>query len=128
MNITYKHCVCSVSRAVTKGLLLHLGCDVTSVSSSSECLQAMSSSQKHKLVFVDVCMAGADGYEVAVQVHQRFTKRPLIVALTGNADKGTRENCMRSGMDGVILKPVSLDKMKCVVSDLLEHRMVFDGI
>ncbi|PKI74504.1 hypothetical protein CRG98_005124, partial [Punica granatum] len=118
-----------VSRAVTKGLLLHLGCDVTTVSSSSECLHAVSEEQK--VVFMDICLPGMDGYEVAVQIRERFAKRherPLIVALTGHVDKMTKENCMRVGMDGVILKPVSLDKMRTVLSDLLKHRVSFEAI
>ncbi|OWM81937.1 hypothetical protein CDL15_Pgr007976 [Punica granatum] len=119
----------SVSRAVTKGLLLHLGCDVTTVSSSSECLHAVSEEQK--VVFMDICLPGMDGYEVVVQIRERFAKRherPLIVALTGHVDKMTKENCMRVGMDGVILKPVSLDKMRTVLSDLLKHRVSFEAI
>ncbi|KAF2294838.1 hypothetical protein GH714_021308 [Hevea brasiliensis] len=116
-----------VSRMVTKGLLVHLGCDVTTVSSSDECLRVVS--LDHKVVFMDVCMP--DGFEVAIRIHERFTKRherPLIVALTGNANKVTKENCMKVGMDGVILKPVSVDKMRGVLSDLLEHRVLFEAM
>ncbi|KAK6230887.1 hypothetical protein QUC31_002405 [Theobroma cacao] len=118
-----------VSRMVTKGLLVHLGFEVTMVSSSDECLHVVS--HEHKVVLMDVCVPGMDGYEIAVQIHEKFTKsheRPLIVALTGNTDKVTKENCMRVGMDGVILKPVSLDKMRSVLSDLLEHRVLFEAI
>ncbi|KAG4213219.1 hypothetical protein ERO13_A01G041500v2 [Gossypium hirsutum] len=118
-----------VSRMVTKGLLVHLGCDVTMVSSSEECLHVVS--HEHKVVFMDVCVPGMDGYEVAIRINEKFTKRherPIIVALTGNTDKVTKENCMRVGMDGVILKPVSLDKMRSVLTDLLEHRVLFEAI
>ncbi|KAB2043697.1 hypothetical protein ES319_D01G035900v1 [Gossypium barbadense] len=118
-----------VSRMVTKGLLVHLGCDVTMVSSSEECLRVVS--HEHKVVFMDVCVPGMDGYEVAIRINEKFTKRherPVIVALTGNTDKVTKENCMRVGMDGIILKPVSLDKMRSVLSDLLEHRVLFEAI
>ncbi|KAE8706136.1 Ethylene receptor [Hibiscus syriacus] len=118
-----------VSRKVTKGLLVHLGCDVTMVSSSEECLRVVSN--EHKVVFMDFCTPGMDGYEIAIRMHEKFTKRherPIIVALTGNTDKVTKESCMRVGMDGVILKPVSLDKMRSVLSDLLEHRVLFEAI
>ncbi|EEF29137.1 ethylene receptor [Ricinus communis] len=116
-----------VSRMVTKGLLVHLGCDVTTVGSSDECLRVVS--QDHKVVFMDVCVL--DGFEVAIRMHEKFTKRherPLIVALTGNTNKVTKENCMRVGMDGVILKPVSVEKMRAVLSDLLEHRVLFEAM
>ena len=117
-----------VSRTVTKGLLIHLGCDVTTVSSSEECLRVVS--PEYKVVFMDVC-TGLDGYELAIRIHEKFTKRqdrPLIVALTGNANKVTKENCMRVGMDGLVLKPVSVDKMRGVLSQLLEHRVLFETI
>lgn len=119
----------SVSRSVTKGLLLHLGCDVMTVSSVEECFRAVS--QDHQVVFMDVCVPGIDGYEVAVHIHEKFMRRherPLIVALTGNTDNLTKDNCKRVGMDGVILKPVSLEKMRSVLSDLLEHRVLFESM
>lgn len=113
---------------VTKGLLTHLGCDVTTVGSRDECLRVVT--QEHKVVFMDVSMAGIDCYEVAVVIHESFGKRhgrPLIVALTGNTDRVTKENCMRVGMDGVILKPVSVDKMRSVLSELLEHGVFLES-
>ena len=114
---------------MTRGLLIHLGCDVTAVASSEECLLIVSG--EFKVVFLDVCIPGADGYEVAVQIRKRFSKRherPLIVAITGSSDRITRDNCLRVGMDGFILKPVSVDKMRNVLSDLLEGRTVFEGL
>ncbi|MED6172273.1 mitochondrial 2-enoyl thioester reductase [Stylosanthes scabra] len=117
-----------VNRSVTKGLLLHLGCDVTTAGSSEECLRIIS--PEHRMVFMDVC-TGLDGYELAIRIQEKFKKRqdrPLIVALTGNTNKVTKENCMRVGMDGLILKPVSVDKMRGVLSELLEHRVLFEAI
>ncbi|KAK2971611.1 hypothetical protein RJ640_026738 [Escallonia rubra] len=117
-----------VSRSVTKGLLVHLGCDVMTVSSEDECLRAIT--QEHQVVFMDICISGVDGYEIAVRIHEMFSKcheRPLIVALTGNTDRVTKEHCLRVGMDGVILKPVSVDKMRIVLSELLEHRVLFEA-
>ncbi|KAL5558446.1 hypothetical protein UlMin_034657 [Ulmus minor] len=115
-----------VSRSVTKGLLMHLGCDVTTVGSSEECLRAVS--LEHRVVFIDVCL---EGYEIAGHLQERFLKRhdrPLIVALTGNTDKATKDNCIRFGMDGVLLKPVSVDKMRAALSELLEHRVLHEAM
>ncbi|KAH6835088.1 Signal transduction histidine kinase [Perilla frutescens var. hirtella] len=112
----------SVGRMVTKGLLVHLGCDVFAVASGDECVRAVTS--EHKVVFLDVSMAAVDSFEVAIRIREKFSKRsdrPIIVALTGNTDRTIKENCRKVGMDGVILKPVSVDKMRSVVSDLLEH-------
>ncbi|XP_058729455.1 ethylene receptor-like [Vicia villosa] len=117
-----------VSRSATKGLLMHLGCDVTTVGSSEECLRVVS--QEHKVVFMDVC-TGLDGNELAVRIQEKFANRqdrPLIVVLTGNTNKWTKENCMRAGVNGLVLKPVSVEKMKGVLTELLERRFVFETV
>uniref|UniRef100_A0A5B6ZDI1 Ethylene receptor n=1 Tax=Davidia involucrata TaxID=16924 RepID=A0A5B6ZDI1_DAVIN len=117
-----------VSRTVTKGLLVQLGCDVTTVSSGDECLLIVS--QEHKVVFMDISIPDIGGYEVVGHIREKFTnhhERPLIVALTGNTDRVTKENCLRLGMDGVILKPVSVDKMRSVLSELLEHQVLYEA-
>ncbi|KAF6141282.1 hypothetical protein GIB67_024366 [Kingdonia uniflora] len=104
-----------VSRMATKGLLVHLGCDVTAAGSSEECLRIFS--HEHKVVFTDVGISGMDGYEVVSVLQDRFSarhQRPLITILTANTDRATKDNCLRVGMDGVVLKPVSLEKMRSV--------------
>eukprot|EP01018_Ginkgo_biloba_P018087 Gb_28304 [translate_table: standard] len=121
-----------VNRMVTRGLLIRLGCDVIVASSGRECLQVISqATQNIKVILLDVCMPDMDGYEVAVRIQQMFPvrhERPLLVALTGNTDRATRENCLRLGMDGVILKPISLEKMRSVLAKLLDCGFLHDSI
>jgi len=117
---------------VTRSLLARLGCDVTVVNSGHECLQSMSQAGKNfKVLFLDVCMPGMDGYEVAIRIQEMFPnrhERPLLVALTGSTDKATKEKCLKVGMDGVLLKPVSLEKMRSVLVDLSEHGSLCESI
>ncbi|KAF6176865.1 hypothetical protein GIB67_026552, partial [Kingdonia uniflora] len=85
-------------KMASKGLV-HLGCDLTTAGSSEECI------------------SGMDDYEVVSVLQDRFSarhQRPLITALTANIDMATKDNCLRVGMDGVVLKPVSLEKMRSV--------------
>ncbi|XVF79302.1 hypothetical protein PTKIN_Ptkin14bG0210600 [Pterospermum kingtungense] len=114
-----------VSRMVTLGLLVHLGCDVTMVSSSDEFLHVVS--HERNLVLMDVCVPGTSNYEIVIRILGKFTKRHERPLIAGNTDKVTKEKCMRVGMDGVILKPVSLDKMRSVLSDLLEQQVLFEN-
>ncbi|KAF6169070.1 hypothetical protein GIB67_038567 [Kingdonia uniflora] len=96
--------------------------DVTAVGSSEECLRIFS--HEHKVVFTDVGISGMDGYEVVYVLQDRFLvrlQRPLITALTTNTDKATKDNCLRVGMDGVVLKPVLVEKMRSVLSVLLQN-------
>lgn len=116
---------------VTRGLLIRLGCDVTVVSSGRDCLQAISQpGQIFRVLLLDVCMPDMDGYEVAVRIQEKFARheRPLLVALTANTDRATRERCMNLGMDGVVLKPISLDKMRVVLTELLERGSLVDSL
>lgn len=111
---------------VTKELLVHLGCEVTTVSTSEECLRVVS--HDHQVVFLDVCVPGIDGYELAANIREKFARRlekPLIVALTGDTDEVTKENCARAGINGVIMKPVSVDKIRSILAELLEHRVPY---
>lgn len=106
---------------------MHMGCDVTTVSSAEDCLQVVS--QEHRVVFLDLCVPGVDGHGVATRIREKFTKRhegPSLIALTGNKERLTKENCLRVGINGVILKPVSIDKMRTALSDVLEHRFRFE--
>ncbi|CAH9091037.1 unnamed protein product [Cuscuta epithymum] len=118
----------SMSRTVTKGLLAHLGFDVTTVYSGDECLRVVN--HEHKIVIIDMSMAGVGGYELlSNQIHEKFSRRqerPFIVGLIGTTDRVMKERCLRAGMDGVILKPVSVEKMRNVLTGLFEHGVVLD--
>lgn len=117
-----------VSRMVAKGLLSRLGCDVTMAGSGREGLLALSQSgQTFRVLFVDICMPEVDGFEVTTRVKEKFpirAERPLIVAVTANTDLATRERCLSVGMDGVLLKPFSLEKMKSTLNELLDRGLV----
>ncbi|KAK1399230.1 hypothetical protein POM88_009093 [Heracleum sosnowskyi] len=89
-----------VSRSVTKGLLVHLGCDITIVGSGDECLGALT--PEHRLILLDMNLPGTDSYELAVLIREKIStrhERPFVVALTGTADRVMKENCMRVGKD-----------------------------
>lgn len=116
---------------VTRGLLMRLGCDVTVVSSGRECLQIiLQPNQVFKVLLLDVCMPDMDGYEVAIRIQENLARheRPILVALTANTDKATRDRCLSLGMDGVILKPITLEKMRMVLTELLERGSFLDPL
>lgn len=111
----------SVNRIVTRRLLDRLGCDTTVVESGQQCLAALSQpGSNFRVLLLDLCMPEMDGYEVAKIIKQKFRPgEPLVVALTANTDKGTKERCIQIGMDDVVLKPISLQEMSTVLCKLL---------
>ena len=69
------------------------------------------------LLFLDVQMPEMDGLECAQLLTQRWTRdrRPIIIAMTGNALMGDREKCLAAGMDDYISKPVRIADLQAAL-------------
>jgi CheY-like chemotaxis protein len=63
----------------------------------------------YDMIFMDCHMPKMNGYEATKRVREidaERNHRTIIVAMTANALKGERENCLASGMDEYIVKPI----------------------
>lgn len=69
--------------------------------------------QPYDFVFMDVQMPVLDGLEATRLICQEFSPphRPWIVAMTAHAMKGDREQCIDSGMNDYISKPIRFDNL-----------------
>ncbi|MFN3323248.1 MAG: response regulator [Bryobacteraceae bacterium] len=77
------------------------------------------------LILMDVQMPEMNGLETTVVIRNSQDKviRSIpIVALTANAMKGDRENCLRAGMDGYVAKPVQTDQLFAAIAQALAVR------
>lgn len=60
------------------------------------------------IIFMDLHMPGLDGYETTKRIREISPgEQPVIIALTANAMSQEENKVIQSGMNGIIIKPVS---------------------
>lgn len=112
------------NRAVTHKLLEKLGCRVFSVSSGIQCMTSFAGGESSfQLLVLDLTMHTMDGFEVALAVRKFRSNSwpPLIVALAARADDNVRDRCQRSGINGLLQKPVTLAALGDELYRVLQH-------
>lgn len=77
------------------------------------------------LVFMDLQMPVMGGIEATREIRKNFNlaRQPIIVAMTGHALVGVRDNCLSNGMDGFVTKPISIEDVKNAISDVMARRV-----
>jgi CheY-like chemotaxis protein len=69
----------------------------------------------YDLVLMDVQMPEMDGLEATKAIRRQAYRQPVVIALTANAMRGDREDCLAAGMDDYICKPVRLDELMALL-------------
>ena len=97
-----------VNQKLSAKMLQRLGCLVNVVENGKLALEEVTETE-YALVFMDCQMPVMDGYEATKLIREQERRkgggRLTIVAMTANAMKGDRENCIAAGMDDYISKP-----------------------
>jgi signal transduction histidine kinase len=78
---------------------------------NGELAVAAARGKDYDLILMDVQMPEMDGLEATRFIRRQRGSQPVIIALTANAMLGDREECLQSGMDDYISKPVRLDEL-----------------
>ncbi len=102
-----------INQKVGVSVLNKLGYQTDLAANGHEVLHALEN-KTYDVLFLDVQMPEMDGLECARHICQRWTrdKRPVIIAMTGNALMGDREKCLSAGMDDYITKPVRVPELQ----------------
>ncbi len=107
-----------VNQMVLIGILKNMGLTVDLAAHGKEALAAIEVTP-YALVFMDCLMPEMDGYEASQLVRAgragERNRRVPIVALTANAMKGDREQCLEAGMDDYLAKPINPDCLNQVL-------------
>jgi signal transduction histidine kinase/DNA-binding response OmpR family regulator/transcriptional regulator with GAF, ATPase, and Fis domain len=97
----------TVNQKVALRLLERLGYQADVVGNGLEVLRALAQ-RPYDVVLMDVQMPEMDGLEASRRICQKWAanERPRIIAMTANAMKGDRGQCLAAGMDDYLTKPV----------------------
>ncbi len=97
------------NQAIAKAILETADIKVDIANNGLEALD-MVKEKVYNIVLMDIQMSEMDGHEatIAIRKDKRFSKLPII-AMTAHAMKGVEEECLKTGMDGYVSKPIRQD-------------------
>lgn len=98
----------AVMRELALRQLTRLGLTCVVVKNGKQAVEAVRT-KKFAMVLMDCQMPEMDGYEATLTIRRDESERGghvPIIAMTASAMKGDRENCLASGMDDYVAKPV----------------------
>lgn len=105
-----------VGRNLLLGQLAFLGL-VGEVAASGEEAIAKSRTSSYQLILMDIFMPGIDGMETTSRIRAEYRqagrRHVPIIAVTGGAD---RQECLTSGLDDFVNKPILIDDLRRVIA------------
>ncbi len=72
----------------------------------------MAITTNYHIIFMDVQMPNMDGIEATKRIIKDQTQRPIIIAVTANAEVADQKRCIEAGMNDFIPKPFNAKMLK----------------
>ena len=117
----------AVNQRLAKLNLEGWGHKVTLANDGSEAVDAFKE-KGFDLVLMDLQMPKLSGFEASSAIRKlekmRGITRTPILALSANVLKGVRDECVKSGMDGYVSKPVRQPELLGAMAQLIQHLFV----
>jgi CheY-like chemotaxis protein len=110
-----------------KKILLKIGYQCEMAENGKVVMEKVST-ENFDLIFMDVQMPEMDGLEATRMIRLCLENQPVIIAMTANAMQGDRDECIQSGMNDYVSKPVKLpvllnmlEKWALLIKDKRQH-------
>jgi CheY-like chemotaxis protein len=106
----------AVNQKVAQRFLERLGCEVELAENGEQSVGAWERGH-FDVVLMDIQMPVMDGYTATRLIREKecADRHTPIVALTANAMTGQLERCLGAGMDGLLTKPIAIDRLREVL-------------
>lgn len=115
-----------VNQKLTLKILTKLGFEAKLAQNGREVTE-MANLQEYDLILMDVQMPEMDGLVATKMIRKYMEIQPVIIAMTANAMKEDRDECLKVGMDDFLSKPVKLEEVVNMLakwSNILKERPV----
>ncbi len=110
-----------LNQKIATMLLQRLGYVRMDIANNGEEAVSMVGQGGYDIVFMDLQMPVMGGVEATRRIRGNFQLKhqPAIIAMTGHALTGVKEECRECGMNAFLTKPVSLDDFRRVIPPAL---------
>ena len=99
-------------------MLKELNCEVDKAGDGKEALHILTQNPKYDLIFVDMGLPGMSGPDL-VRIYRQKEKflniHTPIIAITGYSSQKDKDAFIDSGVDEVIIKPVTIEQLESVI-------------
>jgi CheY-like chemotaxis protein len=99
--------------------LKKLGYEANAVTNGLDAVERVQKTP-YDVVLMDCHMPEMNGYEATQAIRQIAGRAQLIkiIAVTANADPEERKKCLDAGMDDYLIKPIKIEKLSQVLSEI----------
>jgi len=115
-----------INQDVCRQMLRIMQCRVDMAENGREAVSA-ACSKSYDLILMDCHMPEMDGFTATREIRdcevREGKERVPIIALTGDVQVGTREQCQAVGMDDYLSKPFYMDSLQDVMGKFLKSRV-----
>lgn len=105
-----------IIQKVHSAMLKKIGCKLDIANNGAEALEMYNNG--YDIIFMDVGLGEISGMEVATEIRRREqnSAHMPIIAMTGYGDEDSKNSCLTSGMDDIIVKPTTPEVLKQVLA------------
>jgi CheY-like chemotaxis protein len=112
-----------INQKLIERILRKLGYQTDTACNGIQVLDFMAKKQ-YNVILMDIRMPEMDGFEAMQNVRQMTMDQPYIVAMTANALPSDREECLQSGMNDYIAKPIYMNDIVEILKNAAKYLSV----